>query len=76
MIICYTVPEIQQVTDVILIFRFGLFFAFTPPPPPPPPPPAPNNPKNKNFKKMKKIPGDITILHMHTINYDHMMYSS
>ena len=27
MIICYTVPEICLVTDVIVIFHFGLFFA-------------------------------------------------
>ena len=27
MIICYTVPQIWYVTDVILIFHFGLFFA-------------------------------------------------
>ena len=30
MIICYTVPKIWYVTDVIVIFRFGLFFAFLP----------------------------------------------
>ena len=30
MIICYTVPEIWHVTDVI-IFHFGLFFALLPP---------------------------------------------
>ena len=30
MIICYTVPEIWGVTDVIFIFHFGLFFAFSP----------------------------------------------
>ena len=32
--------------------------------------------KNKIFKKMKKVPGDIVILHMCTRNYDHMMYGS
>ena len=31
MIICYTVPEIWCVTDVIVIFHFGLFFALLPP---------------------------------------------
>ena len=31
MIICYTVPEIWHVTDVIFIFYFGLFFAVLPP---------------------------------------------
>ena len=31
MIICYTVPEIWHVTNVIVIFYFGLFFCpFTP----------------------------------------------
>ena len=34
------------------------------------------NPKNQNFEKMKKIPGDITISHMCTINDNHMMYGS
>ena len=41
MIICYTVPEIWHLTDVIVIFHFGLFFVLLPP----------NSPKNKNFKK-------------------------
>ena len=31
MIICYTVPEIWCVTDVIVIFQFELFFALLPP---------------------------------------------
>ena len=35
-----------------------------------------NNLKNLNFEKMKKTPGDIIILHKHTINYNHMMYGS
>ena len=30
MIICYSVPEIPCVTDVIFIFHFGLFFALLP----------------------------------------------
>ena len=34
-----------------------------------------NNLKNQNFEKMKKPAGDIIILHMHTKNYDQMMYS-
>ena len=41
---CYTVPEIWHVTNVIVIFHFGLFFALLPP----------NSLKNQNFKKMKK----------------------
>ena len=36
MIICYTVPEIRCVTDVIFSFHLELFFALLPP----------NNPKN------------------------------
>ena len=30
MIICYTVPEIRHMTDVIFIFHFGLIFALLP----------------------------------------------
>ena len=44
MIICYTVPEIWHMTDVISIFHFGLFFPLLPT----------NNPKNQNFEKIKK----------------------
>ena len=32
--------------------------------------------KNQNFEKMKKVPGEIIILHMSTINDSHMMYGS
>ena len=46
--------------------HFGPFFALL----------LPNNLKNQNFEKMKKTPGDITILHMCTINGNHMMYGS
>ena len=31
MIISYTVPEIWHMTDVIVLFYFGLFFALLPP---------------------------------------------
>ena len=31
MTICYTVPEIWRVTDIIFIFHFGLYFALLPP---------------------------------------------
>ena len=31
MIIGYTVPEVWHVTDVIVIFHFGLFFVLLPP---------------------------------------------
>ena len=34
----------------------------------------PKKPENQNFEKMKKSPGDIIILHMCTINDNHMMY--
>ena len=66
MIICYTVPEIRCVTDVILIFCFGYFLPFY----------CPNNPKTQNFTKMEKTSGDIIILHMHTKNNDHMISGS
>ena len=59
MIICYAVPEIWHMTEVIITFHFGLLFALLPP----------NSPKNQNFKK-KKRPGDIIILHMCTKNHD------
>ena len=44
MIICYTVPEIWHLTDVIIIFHFGLFFALLPP----------NSQKKWKFQKMTK----------------------
>ena len=44
----------------------GYFFAILPP----------NYPENQNFQKMKKIPGDIIILHMSTLNQNHLMYDS
>ena len=37
---------------------------------------SPNSPKNQNFEKMKKMPGNIIILHKCTKNYDEMMYGS
>ena len=36
----------------------------------------PNNPKNQNFEKIKKTPRHIIILHMYTVNDNHMMYGS
>ena len=59
MIICYTVPEIWCMTDVI-IFHFGPFFGL---------PPHPNSPKTQNLKKLKNTPGDIIILHKCTKNH-------
>ena len=44
MIICYAVCEIWRVTDVIVVFHFGLFFALLPP----------KRTKNQKFKKGKK----------------------
>ena len=64
--ICYTVLEIWCVTDVIVIFHFGLLFALLPP----------NSLKNENFNKIKKTPGDVIILQKCTKNHDHMSYCS
>ena len=36
----------------------------------------PNNPKKQNLEKMKKMPEDIIILRMFTINHNHIMYCS
>ena len=36
----------------------------------------PKNSKNQNFEKMKKMPGDIMILHLSTTNDNHMMKGS
>ena len=69
MLYCYPVPEIWHVTDVIVIFPFGLFFSLLSPPS--------NSPKNVIFfKKMKKAPGDIIILHKCTKNHDHRLHCS
>ena len=62
------VPEIWCVTDVIVISHFGPFFT--------PLTPLPHSPKNQNFEKMKKMSEDIIILHMHSKNYDQMIYGS
>ena len=67
MIICYTVPEIWCVMDVIFIFYFGLIFCpFT----------TLTTQKTKTLKKWKKTPGDIIILHTCSINNNHTMYGS
>ena len=60
------VPEIRSATDRTFC-HFGPLFE-------PPPPPPPNDQENQNFEKMKKTPGDIIILHMCTINDNHMTY--
>ena len=59
------VSEISSTTSTMFC-HIGLFFALLPP----------SNPENINFEKMKKTPGDIIILHMNTINQNHMMYDS
>ena len=66
-VIWCVVPQIWSAMDRIFC-HFGCFLPFYPP----------NNPKNQNFEKMKKTPGDIyiIILHMRTINDNHMMYGS
>ena len=58
------VPEIWSTTD--RIFCHWSIFSFYPT----------NNPKNQNLQKMKITPGDITILHMCTINDNQMKYGS
>ena len=58
-------PEILNLMDRIFC-HLGPFFALLPP----------NNPKNQNLKKMKKRSGDIIILHMCTLNDNHMMSGS
>ena len=50
----------------IIFCHFGKFFPHLPP----------KNPKNQNFEKMKKIPGDIIILHKCAKNQDHMLHCS
>ena len=58
MIICYTIPEMWHMVDVIVIFYFGLFFAILPTPPSPPLAPQ----KSKLQKKEKKMPRDVIIV--------------
>ena len=68
-IIYCMVPGIWSGTDITFCHS-GLFFClFTPPPPL-------TTQKIKVFKKWNKNSGDIIILHMYTINANHMMYSS
>ena len=55
------VPEIASMTDRIFC-HFRPFFALY----------TPNNPKNQNFEKIKKMPGDIIILHKCAIDHDHI----
>ena len=65
-IICYTVPEIWCMTNVIIFHFWAIFCPFTPL----------TAQKIEILKKWKKKHGDIIILHMCTKTYDQMMYSS
>ena len=65
-VIWYLVFQIWSATDKIFC-HFGPFFLHFYPP---------NNPKYQNFENVKKVPGDIIILHKCTINHDHMLYCS
>ena len=60
------VPEIWNATDRIFLSIWIVFCPFTPL----------TTQKIKILKKMKKPPGDIIILHMCTINGNHMMFVS
>ena len=64
-IIWCMVPEIWSATDRVFC-HFGAFFALL----------SPYGPRELKFWKMKKIPEDIIILQMCTINDSYMMYSS
>ena len=66
MIICYIVLEIWCVTDVILIFHFGLFFTLLPPL---------TAQKIKTTTKWKKN-SDLINLYQCTENHDYMLYCS
>ena len=64
-IIWCVVPEIWSTTDRIFVI-LDCFLSLC----------LPMDQENKNFEKMKKMPRDIIILHMHTINDNHIMYGS
>ena len=59
------VPEISGATDIVFVI-LSQFLPFY----------CTNNLQNQNFEKIKKTPGDIVILHMSTINNNHMIYGS
>ena len=58
-----TVSEIQNETLNFWVI-LGHFLPFYPP----------NDPENQNFEKMKKMPGDVVLLHLCNINEDYMIY--
>ena len=65
-IMWYMVPEIWSVWWTEFFVILDSFLSFYPY----------NNLKNQNFEKMKKMPEDIILLHMYTINDNHMVYGS
>ena len=67
MIIWYTVSGIQHVTDVIVIFHFGLLLVLLP---------RKMRISKKKKKKKKKTPRDTIILHKCTKNHDQKLYYS
>ena len=58
------VPEIWSSTEFFVILDCFLPFY------------SPMDPENQSFEEMKKTPGDIIVLHMSTINDNHIMYGS
>ena len=64
MIICYTVPEIWCVTDVI-IFILGYFLPF-----------YPLTTQKIKIKKKRKKHLEVSLFYTCPKNYDQMMYSS
>ena len=65
-IIWCMVPEIWSMRDKIFCHS-GPFFALLPPL---------TTWKNQSFGKMRKMPGDVIILHKHSKNHDQMLYYS
>ena len=61
--LCFLRYGVQQTECFAILDRFLPFYPS-------------NNQKIQNFEKMKKIPGDVIILHSCIINDNHMMYGS
>ena len=53
--VCLLRYGVRQTEFFVILGQFLVFY-------------FPHNPENQNVKKMKKAPGDVTILHMYTIN--------
>ena len=60
------IPEISSMTDIIFC-HLGYFLPFYP---------SKQKPGKTKFWKHEKTPGNIIILHMSTMNENHMMYDS